>query len=322
MNRFFIGFFVAIMAMFLCFSSCKKENVYKPKKQIARVLASTNSTNKQMVQAMTWDDKKLQKIDHYSSGSISWTEYYTYDKKNRICKVDDYGHNESVEYKYDGKNLKSIEYTLNGKLNESINVTYKGNKISRLEYIEYDYKKSTQANEEKHLSLMPEIIKKSDIISKATFYYDHQTLTIDLEWDGDNIVKTIYNRVLSGEYYNGEIYDPGTKTENIETTYTYDKNTNPIYGFRDGYYILYPSNYTSRIMACYSKNNLTQMTSKTTISITTSNQSLSDSDIDTYNYSYTYDKEFMTGKYPTEVLYTYTNDGNTTMSTTYYEYNN
>ncbi len=322
MNRFFIDFFIAIMAMFLCFSSCKKENVYKPKKQIARVLVSTNSANKQMQQAMTWDDKKLQKIDHYYNGSINWTEYYTYDKKNRICKVDDYGNNETVEYKYDGKNLKSIDWTKNGKLRESINVTYKGNKISRLEYIEYDYKKSTEANEEKHLSLIPEIVEKSGITSKATFYYDHQTLTIDIEWDGDNIVKTIYNRVLSGEYYNGEIYAPGTKTENTISTYTYDKNTNPIYGFRDGYYILKPDVYTSNIMACYSKNNLTQMTETWTMSIVTSNETLSDSDINTYNYSYTYDKEFLTGKYPTEVLYTHTYNGNTTMSTTYYEYNN
>lgn len=309
------------MAMFMCFSSCKKENVYKPKKQIARVLYSTNSTNKQMEQAMTWDDKKLSKIDHYSSGSISWTEYYTYDKKNRIIRVDDYGYNETVEYKYDGKNLKSIDFTKSGKLRETINVTYKGNKISRLEYIEYDYKKSTEANEEKHLSLMPKIADKSDITSKATFYYDHQTLTIDIEWDGDNIAKTIYNKVLSGEYYNGETYDAGTKTETIETTYSYDKNTNPIYGFREGYYILYPDDYAARIMASFSKNNLTQMTSRWTISIVTSSQSLSDTGIETYNYSYTYDKEFMTGKYPTEVLYTYTNNGNTTMSTTYYEYN-
>lgn len=322
MKKFYLVFAVVMLA--LAFASCHKEGQYKPKKQISRVLYSSQSTNKYMSQSWTWDDKKLSKIDHFSSnGSLSWTEYITYDDKNRISRVDDYGYNESVEYKYDGKNLKSVDYFDEGKLEKTVNITYSGKKISKLEYIIYPTSKTTEA---KHLTSLFDDIEnkinerfehaKSNHQKDATV--NNETRTVDIVWDGDNIAKTTYTLTRGGTYDSGDVVYNILYTYNAESVYTYDKNVNPKYGLRNLYCVTEAFDDNSETMSCFSKNNLTSLSNRWNDTYMVNGQvdpDLSGSGVEEYNYTYTYDKNV-----PTECLINHREDGDSYTYTTYYEY--
>lgn len=322
MKNFYLVFAVAMLAFI--FVSCHKEGQFKPKEQIDRVLYSSSSTTKYMSQSWTWDGKKLSKIDHYSSnGSLSWTEYITYDDKNRISRVDDYGYNESVEYKYDGKNLKSVDYFDEGKLEKTINVTYDGKKISRLELVNYQTNKTTEA---KHLNSLFAGIEnkinerfenaKSNHFKATTV--NNETIYVDIVWDGDNIAKTTFTLTRGGTYDSGEILYNVLYTYNVESVYTYDKNINPKYGLRNLYCVTEAFDDNSETMSCFSKNNLTSLSNRWNESYMINGQldpDMSDSGIEEYNYTYTYDKNV-----PTECLVNHKEDGSSYAYTTYYEY--
>lgn len=321
MKRNFIFLVVAMMAMSLCFSSCsKKEGVYKPKKQITRVWYSAPSVAKYRVQECTWDGKLLSKIEHYSSsGSLSWTENFTYDK-NRIVRVDDFANSEFIEYKYDGSKLKTVEYSYDGKLRNTINVTYDGKKISKLEIIKYTYNNKNAEAKEGHFRLFPASIEDrfDKMLEKrvsAKYTENSRTMTVDVKWDGDNISSTIYTVIANGTYEGYESTYNWSENYVAECSYTYDKKVNPIYGLRDMYCLIDFDDSTDRTIASFSKNNLTSYTSKWTETWTLGSDSDFDSGIDTYNYAYTYD-----GNVPSEVLYTHVADGDTYTYTLYYEY--
>jgi hypothetical protein len=264
-----------------------------------------------MRQAWTWDGKKLSKIDHYrSDGTISWTENFTYDNKNRITRVDDYKNNEYIEYKYDGNNLKSVNYYDEGKLCVMGNITYDGKKIKRVDYTLYDDDKSTKSKEH-HLRLLPSkyenIINKQaeKSVSAKDYTTTNRSISLELTWDGNNITRSRFVSSSNGTYdsYNW------SSSYSIESTYTYDKNKNPMYGLRD-MYCMSDDGIDAQL---FSENNILSETDVYSSNWTEGSDSGNDSGTDTYNYTYTYD-----GKYPTEVLYT--EPGSTYSYTNYYEY--
>ena len=87
--------------MFLAtFTSCfkDKDGEYKPKEKISRIFKDYgDGGGKELREVWNWDKKQLKSIDHYSGGSLNWTEEFTYNKKGQIERVDCYEDGEEVE---------------------------------------------------------------------------------------------------------------------------------------------------------------------------------------------------------------------------------
>ena len=86
-----------------------KEGEYTPEKRINRVYRD-NGYGKTLREIWRWNDNLLQSIDHYSSGSVSWVEEFTYNDNNQIVRVEDFLNGETMEYEYDGSNISKAIY--------------------------------------------------------------------------------------------------------------------------------------------------------------------------------------------------------------------
>lgn len=133
---------------FVAFVSCKKDKPSgdnsgggpEPAKCMISKIHSDNGNGKVLDEIWTWHDNKLKKIDHYSNGSVSWSEEYSYNGNGQLARVDDYKYDEYCEYKYDGDKLSKAQYYSDGLLYEEYNFKYNSdNKISEVEIQSHDY---------------------------------------------------------------------------------------------------------------------------------------------------------------------------------------
>ena len=217
-NKFLL---VAISLLLISFSSCS-DNIgdYHPKKKISRIF-SDYGYGKTLQEMWSWNKNQLVKIEH----SSDWTEYFTYNKKGQIVRVDDYEYGEYVEYQYDGNKLKKIRYYNDNTLEEEYSVTYDGNHPTKIEltyYVGYKGKsrlKSEGTNPLKTLlsgNVYQRIERKFNEYSAAS-KSDGYTYIIKLEWEKGNISKVIYEEIEDGEH-------------NIEeVTFKYDNKSNPFH---------------------------------------------------------------------------------------------
>lgn len=298
-------YFVLAIAIFaFAFASCTKEGAYKPKERISKIFRSSTysstytpavyegysgKTDKYLREMWKWGDKTLEQIDYYNSnGSMSSQVHFSYDKKKRIERIDDYQNSYYTTFKYDGNELKAIETWYSGAIQNAANITYEGNaftgkKIKKIEYTVYDKKKNAEgaeANLDNALVYLlgEEIAGNIDQILSKKATRGVFVVTIDLTWSKKNVG----TMKVSGN--NGGYFE-------YTYTYSYDSNKNPYYKM----YSMISDDEES--VFCLSENNVTGYSYTYVEDGDTENGTIS------YNVSYD-------GKFPSMRMYTYTNSYN------------
>lgn len=296
-NLFFVA--TAILLVF-AFTSCKKDGQYKPEKRISKVYYSTSYyPEKRLDCTWTWDDKKLSRIDHLlGNGELFWSEVFTYDKKNRIEKVEDPESHEYVEYKYDGNKLAGLDYYYGENLLETATISYKKGKISCMSMVTYAYDYGI-TNQNAKFSLIPKDLKETILSKDNGIEYE---IIVELVWDGDNISQCEALGFATDSEGNRDVYS-------AQYNYTYDDKINPVKGLWGLYSMTEAEEVYIIDVASFSKNNVTSMT----YSVYTQMGEGPESYTSGRNYSFAYD-----GNYPTEIIVT--DQGATHSTTTYYEY--
>jgi hypothetical protein len=270
-----------------------KEGEYTPKKRISRIYLD-NGNGKTLREIWRWNDNLLQSIDHYSSGSISWVEEFTYNDKNQIVRVEDFLNGETMEYEYNGSNISKAIFYDEGSIDIELSFKYTDNKISEIEYTEYDYKKRnnyhliSEGNSPLKMLLTEKVYQVFEKIVNNPANRS-ETGTIKLTWKDNNVSKM---EIRSGSW------------ENI-VDYKHDDKSNP---FRNYYNLYGPGELDYEIYSTFSVNNVTE------------ERWIEKEDGDTYvytiKYSYSYDDMFPTIK---RISYQY-DDGYTNSKVYYYEY--
>jgi hypothetical protein len=300
-------YFVLAIAIFaFAFASCTKEGAYKPKERISKIFISSTysrtytpavyegysgKTDKYLRQMWKWGDKTLDQIDNYESdGSLASTLHFSYDKKNRLERIDNYQSASYTTYKYDGNELKSAESWNHGAITSAANISYEGNvftgkKIKKIEYTVYNKKKNAEG-EVASLDNALVYLLGEDVASNIDQILSEKAtrgvvvITIDLTWKKKNVEKM----VVSGN--DGGYFE-------YTYTYSYDSNKNPYYKM----YAMMGADEESVI--CLSENNVTGY------NYTYVEDGDTENGTESYNISYD-------GKFPSMRIYTYTSSYNST----------
>lgn len=269
-----------------------KEGEYTPEKRINRVYRD-DGDGKVLREIWHWKDNILESIDHYYSGGVSWVEEFAYNDKNQIVRVEDFLNVEVMEYEYNGSNISKAIYYDEGSIAMELNFKYSDNKISEIEFIEYDYKKRSncllisEGNSPIKMLLTENAYQVFEKIVNNPVNRN-ETVTIKLTWKGNNVSKM---EIRSGSWE--EVVD-----------YKYDDKSNP---FRNYYNLYGPGEFDGEYYSTFSVNNITE------------ERWVEKEDGDTYvwtrKYSYSYD-----GMFPTIQRRTYQEDDYTSQSIMYYEY--
>lgn len=269
-----------------------KEGEYTPEKRINRVYRD-NGDGKVLREIWHWKNNILESIDHYYSGGISWMEEFAYNDKNQIVRVEDFFNGEIMEYEYNGSNISKATYYDEGSIAMELNFKYSDNRISEIEFVEYDYKKRSncllisEGNSPIKMLLTENTYQVFEKIVNNPVNRN-ETVTIKLTWKGNNVSKM---EIRSGSWE--EVVD-----------YKYDDKSNP---FRNYYNLYGPGEFDGEYYSTFSVNNITE------------ERWVEKEDGDTYvwtrKYSYSYD-----GMFPTIQRLTYQEDDYTSQSIMYYEY--
>lgn len=218
MKKIFSILLIACVAML--FSACQKEGVYNPSKKISKIYFTNSNGVRNLQESWSWNkDKTLEKIDYYSSGSLSYTMNFTYEKK-RLTRMNVYSANVYIDYKYEGKNLKEVALYANGSLINQYTFTYKNGKISHITDTYFAAKAG-----DNDLKICPlQYILPDEIYSpietackmfpeesKAT-----STSEYELTWEKNNLVKLLRTSTSSDQ--------------TVDMKAEYDKKVNPFYG--------------------------------------------------------------------------------------------
>lgn len=103
---------MAVAAVALCATSCKKDGVYKPGKQIAKIVyIDDEDGTTEPYETWNWDGKLLKSITYHwlsDANGEPCVETFTYDGNRIVASDFDDGH---TTYTYDGKRLSSFEFT-------------------------------------------------------------------------------------------------------------------------------------------------------------------------------------------------------------------
>ena len=296
-------YFVLAIALFaFAFASCTKEGAYKPKERLSKVFKSStwsctynpavyesgsDQTSKYLREMWKWGDKTLDQIDYYSSnGTISYTHNFTYDKKNRLERIDNYKESYYTTFKYDGNLLKTVETWSSGTISSSANVTYEGNafsgkKIKKIDYTVYSGKKNADKEEVNVDNTLRYLLGEEmaanveRAISKRNATRGVYMVSIDFTWEKDNVSVMKISGNADGYF-------------EYSYTYSYDKNKNPYYKM-----FALMGDDIEGAAGCLSENNITGYTYTY----------IEDGDTDngTVSYNISYD-----GKFPSMMMYTET----------------
>lgn len=276
-----------------------KEGEYTPEKRINRVYRD-NGYGKTLREIWRWNDNLLQSIDHYSSGSVSWVEEFTYNDNNQIVRVEDFLNGETMEYEYDGSNISKAIYYYEGSMEYEFSFKYTDNKITEIEYLYYDYKKRNssrlvrEGNSPIKMLLTEETYQVLDKLVNNSVNRGVYAITIKLTWKENNVSKM--------ELREGD--------SELIVDMKYDTKSNP---FRNYYNLYGPTEFEGvdegeMMHSTFSVNNITE------------ERWVENDEGDTYTWvirhSYSYD-----GMFPTVQRSSYQDeDGDTDSQILYYEY--
>ena len=240
------------------------------KVKIAKIYVDySNGSGKQLSEVWTWDKDQLKKIEYYhenyDNGNLElWYEqYFTYNDKGLVTRVDEFTHDLYVEYSYDSNNkLTKARMYEDDELSEDWKFTYDGDKISRIDLV-YEAKSSMKTNINPISIILPfesadyvcDLMRDNALKSRNGFY-------VELTWDKDNISKM-------------EGVEDGDRAV---IDFKYDNKLNP---FND----IWGTSVEDYFEDCYgSKNNVTQ-------AVYTYYED-GESDNEVINYSYNYDGDY------------------------------
>lgn len=294
MKKLVVLMLVAIMAFGA--TSCKKEVVYKPKKQISKITEIKKDNNGAEVispyEEWNWDGKQLESITLYwltNAKKEPMVEHFKYDG-NRIVSSECKPMGHTSEYFYDGKYLSSIKTEVESPLFEEYTSTFEfehdGKKISRITHTIHGIMKDPTVTTSPLRYFMPENIseniiefeKQNAIQTRST--EDTKVAIYTLEWDGDNVVS------MESKTRNAGSNDTISETY----TFTYDDKPNVYRGLYAFCELFYAGGY-----GLYNKNNLlsykVQNTTENTYSKT--------------DYEYTYDEDGYVSSYISKREYEY-----------------
>lgn len=123
---------LVIACIAMVFAGCQKDGVYNPSKKISKIFYTTTSGTKSLEEIWNWnDDNTLDRIDFYSSGTITKTYNFSYENK-RLVRMNDYKNNRYIEYKYDGSHLNEANLFSSGSLIYIYKFTYKSEKLESM----------------------------------------------------------------------------------------------------------------------------------------------------------------------------------------------
>ncbi|MCR4811984.1 MAG: hypothetical protein K5867_05235 [Bacteroidales bacterium] len=241
-------FFIAAASMLLLsMTSCnkQKDGVFNPKQKISAIYHAYREqgswynsatymwededpyvTPMHKSEEWVWDGKQLQQIRYFSEdGTIDDTETFTYDGKQLVRVEYDYGDDrEYTTYEYDGKELASAKFYVDGLLYISYEFTHTDKKITDITMTEYDYDKSVTDIARRQLSSLRSILPMGQIGEKVIANCEARLKTkaastyitrISLTWTSNNITRITY------KWSDGDI-----DTDD----FTYDNKKNPYYG--------------------------------------------------------------------------------------------
>ena len=241
---------ISLLAVVFSFSSCKKDgHVYNPGKRISRMYVDWGEGEGRMLhEVWNWGEDNLKSIDHYSYGSLSWTEDFSYNEEGMLTSVEDFRYGELTEYKYDGRFVTRASYYEDGTLYAEFTFKYNDdNKITSIDYYEYDYKKASCS----HLlndgngiinSLISERTLSTIQKMASSASKDSDFVNIKLSWEEDNLSEVVMTQ----------------GSARIVIEYQYDDKINPFKNF----FSLYTEDYIFDY--CASQNNPIQIRSTET----------------------------------------------------------
>ena len=211
------------------FSSClkDKEGEYKPKEQISRVFRDYGEGDgKELKEVWNWDKKMLTSIDHYSDGYLSWTEDFTYNKKNQLERVDCYAERETVEYLYDGNKLNKSTYYYKGSIEEEYTFKYDGNKISEIEIFYMDKSKGEKRLLNEGHNPIKMMLDENSYQEVNKFIAKKEAsryiITMKLEWEKNNVSKMTLEAGTERLVYDFKHDDKINFVGNIEGRYIFN----------------------------------------------------------------------------------------------------
>ena len=284
--------FCLCVAVIALFSACKKEGVYNPSEKIQKIYTIGDDGVKMLTEVWNWNGDVLTSIDYYDyDGTVTYTNHFTYDSKNRLIAVD--GGNSHSEYIYDDNKIDKIVMTAEGALLATYEFDHKGNKISEItldtdlfdDWGDIDWDKKGIVSPLRFM--MPEICPAVETaVKECTNETKGDVIKMKLNWGGNNVKSMDVSFSVWGM----------NMTETVELTY--DNKNNPLYGS------LSSMNSSAAENLVLNKNN--PLTVKTLYLGQT---------LVTEDYTYEYE-----GNYPVKVTNKITEDGESTVLTTIYEY--
>lgn len=249
-------FTLAVVALLAGVCSCtkEKEGVYNPKQKIQSVYFESKGLQgdevlyenpKYKSEAWTWEDNRLERISYfepvayYTDGNehieieLVATQLFSYDKDNRLTKSEILGEeNMAADYTYDGNYLKTVSITEQLRPIVKYSFNYTDKKITSIDMTveengDFDNKAAKQLMRTNPLRFVmaPEAAARTmaatqryaKLMAKKGCAKGSSTVTLKVEWDGDNICK------ISGS----------AMGESMVLTYKHDTKNNPYYGLFD-----------------------------------------------------------------------------------------
>ena len=204
-------------------TSCEKDQpgVYNPKKKIKKIYYEYGG-QKFLAQGWNWDGKLLTSIDYYTSeGEIMSTEIYSYDKDNRLVRIQE--GSEYLDFIYENGKLKAAKYYWTNTLEESYDFIYENNKLSKIEWAPYD--SYVVDKHQKRLNPLAALMPQGgDVLTKAvkklnTQQKGEEKVILELTWEGKNI-SHIHGYAVGDE-----------DSETMDAYFTYDDKINPFKGW-------------------------------------------------------------------------------------------
>ncbi len=223
-----------VLALSLCallcaaLTSCEKENdgKYNPGKKIKKIYYEYGG-QKFLVQGWNWKGNLLTSVDYYNSnGDTISAENYSYDKNNRIVRIQE--GDENLDFSYENGKIKYAKYFWANTLEESYDFIYENNKLSKIECVSYNSYGSNK-NQKRLNPLAALMPQGGDGLTKAVEKLNTQQkgedrIVLEFTWEGKNI-----------SHIHG--YVAGDETgETMDAYFTYDNMINPFKGWSPMWY--------------------------------------------------------------------------------------
>ena len=208
--------------------SCEKENdgKYNPGKKIKKIYYEYGG-QKFLMQDWNWKGNLLTSIDYYNSNGVTLsTENYSYDKNNRIVRIQE--GSENLDFSYENGKIKSAKYFWANTLEESYDFIYENNKLSKIECVSYNSYGSNK-NQKRLNPLAALMPQGGDGLTKAveklnTKQKGEDRIILELKWEGKNI-SHIHGYCVGDE-----------SGETMDAYFTYDNKINPFKGWSPMWY--------------------------------------------------------------------------------------